>query len=443
MDTSLDIKISSSSIMKYALPTILSTIFMNVYSLVDSIFVANLVGTDALTATTITGPFLAIALALGTMIATGGSALVALQIGEGKSQKARQNFSFFMVLALFVSTVFGVLGIIFREPLLYTMGADETVYALCEAYAIPIMITIPFAMNSILFQIFFITAGAPGLGFGLSLAGGIVNIILDYVLIAVFPLGIAGAGYATCSGYVLQSVIGVGYFLFHRKGDLYFVKPKFDGRALLKACSNGASEMVSMLAVTITMLAMNIILMDISGSDAAAASAVIMSAQSLLSSLYMGYAMGIAPIISYNYGKQDQNNLKKIYQIAIKTIAVISVVTFVLVFPLARPIALIFADGTEEVIHMAVEGIYIFAVAFLLMGFNMFASNMFTALNDGKTSAILSFFRTLIFLIVPLLVLPPFLGVLGVWISMPLAEILSIVMTVFYFKRKKSVYHYA
>lgn len=207
---------------------------------------------------------------------------------------------------------------------------------------------------------------------------------------------------------------------------------------MLKACSNGASEMVSMLAVTITMLAMNIILMDISGSDAAAASAVIMSAQSLLSSLYMGYAMGIAPIISYNYGKQDQNNLKKIYQIAIKTIAVISVVTFVLVFPLARPIALIFADGTEEVIHMAVEGIYIFAVAFLLMGFNMF-----TALNDGKTSAILSFFRTLIFLIVPLLVLPSFLGVLGVWISMPLAEILSIVMTVFYFKRKKSVYHYA
>lgn len=174
-----------ASLLKYALPTILSNIFMNIYSIVDQLFVSNLLGTEALSAVSIAGPFLAIALAIGTMIATGGCALVSNQMGKGENQKARQNFSFFMLFSVIISSAFCILGILFRAPILYAMGADKSLYTLCEAYAVPIFLLIPFAMVSIVLQIFFVAAGRPELGFGLSIAGGLTNIVLDYVLIAV------------------------------------------------------------------------------------------------------------------------------------------------------------------------------------------------------------------------------------------------------------------
>lgn len=441
-NNSLNIKVTTASLLKYALPTILSSIFMNVYSIVDQIFVSNILGTDTLSAVSIAGPFLAIALAIGTMIATGGCALVSGQMGEQQNEKARQNFSFFMVVSVVVSTAFCILGLIFRTPILYAMGADEALYPLCEAYAVPIFLLIPFAMVSIVLQIFFVAAGKPVLGFGLSVAGGVANIVLDYVLMAVIPLGVAGAAYATAAGYVLQSVIGVIFFFANRNGTLYFVRPKFDGKALLKACSNGMSEMVGMLAVTVTMIAMNIILMNMVGADGVAAATIILFAQTILSAVYAGYIQGIAPIISYHYGAENYAELGTLYRVALKTIGVMSIITFAVAFPAAKPIALVFADGSEAVLQMAVRGMFIFAPAFLLMGFNLFASGFFTALNDGKTSAILSLFRTLVFLIIPMLILPGIFDVDGVWLSMPAAEVLSILLSIFCFKKYKSKYHY-
>lgn len=407
----------------------------------DQLFVSNFLGTDALSAVSIAGPFLAIALAIGTMIATGGCALVSGRMGEGQMEKARQNFSFFMLFSVAISTLFCVLGILFRRPILYAMGADEALYHLCEAYAVPIFLLIPFAMVSIVLQIFFVAAGRPGLGFGLSIAGGVTNIVLDYVLLAVFPLGVAGTAYASAAGYFLQSVIGVVFFLVN--GSLYFVRPKFDGRALGKACSNGMSEMVGMLAVTVTMVAMNVILMRLVGSDGVAAAAIILSAQTILSAGYAGYVQGIAPVVSYHFGAENFSELKRLTRAALKTVAGMSLLTFAIAFALARPIALLFAKNSAPVTEMAVRGTYIFAAAFLLMGFNLFASGFFTALNDGKTSAILSLFRTLIFLILPLLILPRLWCVDGVWISMPVAEVLSILLSVFCFRRMRNKYHYA
>ncbi len=407
----------------------------------DQLFVSNFLGTDALSAVSIAGPFLAIALAIGTMIATGGCALVSGRMGEGQMEKARQNFSFYMLFSVAISTLFCVLGILFRRPILYAMGADEALYHLCEAYAVPIFLLIPFAMVSIVLQIFFVAAGRPGLGFGLSIAGGVTNIVLDYVLLAVFPLGVAGTAYASAAGYFLQSVIGVVFFLVN--GSLYFVRPKFDGRALGKACSNGMSEMVGMLAVTVTMVAMNVILMRLVGSDGVAAAAIILSAQTILSAGYAGYVQGIAPVVSYHFGAENFSELKRLTRAALKTVAGMSLLTFAIAFALARPIALLFAKNSAPVTEMAVRGTYIFAAAFLLMGFNLFASGFFTALNDGKTSAILSLFRTLIFLILPLLILPRLWCVDGVWISMPVAEVLSILLSVFCFRRMRNKYHYA
>ena len=210
-------------------------------------------------------------------------------------------------------------------------GADEALYHLCEANAVPIFLLIPFAMVSIVLQIFFVAAGRPGLGFGLSIAGGVTNIVLDYVLLAVFPLGVAGAAYASAAGYFLQSVIGVVFFLVNRKGSLYFVCPKFDGRALGKACSNGMSEMVGMLAVTVTMIAMNVILMRLVGSDGVAAAAIILSAQTILSA---GYVQGIAPVVSYHFGAENFSELKRLTRAALKTVAGMSLLTFAIAFPL-------------------------------------------------------------------------------------------------------------
>ena len=443
MENSLNIKVSTASLLKYALPTILSNLFMNIYSIVDQLFVSNLLGTDALSAVSIAWPLLSITLAVGVMISTGGCALVSNQMGAGDSEKARENFSFFTLFSVLVSAVFCVAGIIFREPILYAMGADDALYPLCEAYAIPIFMLIPFGMVSMVLQMFFVAAGKPGLGFWLSIAGGVTNMVLDYVLIAVIPLGIAGAAYASAAGYILQSVIAVVFFFTNRKGTLYFVRPKFNGKSLVKACSNGMSEMVGMLAVTVTMIAMNVILMRLVGSDGVAAAAVILSAQTILSASYGGYIYGISPVISYHYGAANYDELSKLYRAALRTIAVMSVITFILAFPAAKPIARLFANGSAAVTEMSVRGMFIFAAAFLLMGFNLFASGFFTALNDGKTSAILSLFRTLIFLMIPLLILPGLLGVDGVWLSMPAAEVLSILLSVYYFRHFKGKYHYA
>ena len=443
MENSLNIKVSTASLLKYALPTILSNLFMNIYSIVDQLFVSNLLGTDALSAVSIAWPLLSITLAVGVMISTGGCALVSNQMGAGDNEKARENFSFFTLFSVVISAVFCVAGIIYREPILYAMGADDALYPLCEAYAIPIFILVPFGMVSMVLQMFFVAAGKPGLGFWLSIAGGVTNMVLDYVLIAVIPLGIAGAAYASAAGYILQSVIAVVFFFTNHKGTLYFVRPKFNGKALAKACSNGMSEMVGMLAVTVTMIAMNVILMRLVGSDGVAAAAVILSAQTILSASYGGYIYGISPVVSYHYGAANYEELRKLYSVALKTIAVMSVITFILAFPAAKPIARLFANGSAAVTEMSVRGMFIFAAAFLLMGFNLFASGFFTALNDGKTSAILSLFRTLIFLMIPLLILPGLLGVDGVWLSMPVAEVLSILLSVYYFRHFKGKYHYA
>ena len=242
---------------------------------------------------------------------------------------------------------------------------------------------------------------------------------------ALSAVNIVGPALATGIGYCVQSVIGVIYFAVNRKGSLYFVRPKCNGRALLKACSNGMIEMVSMLAVSITMIAMNVILMHIAGVNGVVAAAVVLSAQNLLSAVYMGYLEGIASVISYNYGAGSVQKLKQIYRSALKTIAVLSGITFVISFLAAEPLARIYAEGNVNVKVMAIQGIHVFAAAFLLMGFNMFASSMFTAFNDGKTSALLSLLRTLVFLIIPLMILPGILGVNGVWLSMPAAELLA------------------
>lgn len=442
MTENLEIKLTTKNIFFYTLPVILSSLFANVYGLVDSIFVANLVGIEALSAVNIVSPFLSISLAVGTMLGTGGSAIVAKLLGEGKEKQARSNFTLFFIVGMAISVFFLAVGLIFEKPILFLLGADESVYSYCKDYALPIFISVPFMMASIIFQIFLTADGNPGLAFLLSILGGVVNIVFDYVWIKPLNLSVAGAAIATGMGYGLQTLIGFCYFTFNRKSPLRFSRTKFDGKVLLHGLSNGSSEMVSMLAVSITMIAMNNIVMRIIGTNGIAAATVVLSAQSLFSAFFVGYAEGVAPLIGYNYGKTNYDGLKQIFKSAIKTIAVISAITLIISFPLARPISKIFSDGIKSVENLAVNGIFVSSAAFAIMGFNVFASSIFTAYGDGKTSAILALFRTFVFLIIPLVSLPFVFGIWGVWISLPLAEICSIILSIYFFKKKKALYHY-
>ena len=435
--------ITTLTLLRFAAPVILAVTFENIYGLVDSLFVANLVGVEALSAVNIVSPSLSITLAIAIMIATGGCAVVSIQMGEGNSQKARENFSFLVLSAFAVSLTLSVLGLFFRKPLLHFMGADSALYPLCEAYAVPIFIIIPFAMIGMMLQLFYAASGVPALGLILSVSGGFSNIILDYVLIKTVDMSIAGAAYATGIGYSIQSVVGIIYFLRNKKGALYFTRPSWDWKMMLSACANGMSEMTSSLAVSITMIAMNVILMKHAGSDGVAAGAIVMASQIILSSLYTGYLQGISPVISFHYGANNTDALKSLFKSALVTLGIMSVITSILVFPLSKPLGNLYAKGVNNVLRLADTGMKIYSLAFLFMGFNLFGSSFFTALNDGRTSAILAVCRTLIFLIIPLLILPEFMGVNGVWLSLPIAEIMSIFLTAWFFAKKKNKYHYA
>lgn len=439
----LDRKITLGMLTRFSLPTILSTVLMGIYWSVDGIFVSRLIGTDALSAINIVMPIITFSLAIGNMFGAGGNALIAKKIGEGKVQEARQNFTLLNMVALLLSAFLSVLGLIFLNPLLKVLGADESLMGYCRDYAIPILTLIPVTITGTIFQMSFITVGKPKLGLLVSLIGGVTNIVLDYLFMAVLDMGIMGAAVATTIGYSVPSVAGLVYFLAMRNGSLYLVKPRFDAAVLWKTCTNGASEMVTSLSSGVVAIILNNILMRIGGADGVASITIILYVQGILASVYFGYASGISPIISYNQGKGDIGRLKSIYSISLKAIMTASIATFIASILFAGPLVSIFAEKGSTVYQMAVEGYRIFSISVLFMGLNVFSSAWFTALNDGKVSAILALFRTFIFIVATASLLPVFLGISGVWLSKPLAEILAACMTIYYFKKMKNVYQYA
>ena len=443
MAENLNIPIKPLKLLKFALPTMIANVFMSVYMTVDGIFVANCVNTDALSAVNIVMPFVMIVMALGTMIGTGGSAIVSAQLGKGEEREAKENFTFLCAVCFAACCVVSVLAFIFRDPLLRLLGANDAVFDYCVSYATPLFFVAPLALLGMALQSFFISAGKPTLGMGFSVAGGVVNIFLDWLLIARFGMETTGAALATGIGYSIPGVAGIIYFAVSRKGTLYFVCPKWRGDVLFKTVTNGSSEMVAMMASGITTVMMNNIVMGFAGEDGVAAISILIYAMSLLTAVYMGYALGVAPIISFNHGAGNRDNLKKAHKINLLVIAVSSVLMYLLGFVLRNPIISVFAEEGSFVYEMAAEGYLIFSLSFLYMGFNMYGSSLFTALGDGKTSAIISFCRGLIFLTAALYGLSAVFELNGLWAAMPVAELLGLGLTVFYLKRLKGKYGYA
>lgn len=300
----------------------------------------------------------------------------------------------------------------------------------------------PLTMMQMFFQVFFVTAGKPTLGLILTIAGGVANVILDYVFMGPMGMGVMGAALATGLGQAIMAIVGIVYF-FRRKKGLYFVKPIFRGKVMLESCGNGSSEMVSNLSMAIVTFLFNLTMLQLLGEDGVAAITIVLYGQFLFTSMYLGFSMGVSPVFSFNYGDKNYEQLKRIYKICMYFIAISSVVVLVVALVFAEPIVGTFSGRESRTYEIAVEGFFLFSFNYLFAGINIFASAMFTAFGDGKISAIISFCRTFIFIVVSILVLPFVMGVTGVWLSIPLAEFVTLFISAAYFKSQYHTYHYA
>jgi len=434
-------KFNFFSLLKYAAPTMCMMVFMGLYTIVDTIFVSRFVNADALAAINICTPILYMVVGIAAMLSTGASAIIGRKMGEGNLMGARQTFSFIVLCGFLFALAVMVAGLLFIEPILRTLGASERLAPYCMDYLQIQFLFVPANMLGAVFQNLFVAAGRPGLGMALSLSAGGLNIALDYLFIETLGMGIAGASLGTGVGYLLPAVGGVIFFVKNR-GILYLVKPTADFRELRQSCLNGVSEMVSQISTAVTTFFFNLTMMRIAGENGVAAVTVMIYSQFLLTTLFLGFSMGVAPVFSYQFGHGDRVMMRRIFRICLAIISILSVGVFVISLLCGPAIAGLFDPGETDVFRLAREGFRIFSYSFLFCGFNIFASALFTALSNGKVSAVLSFLRTFGFLIAALLLLPPLIGIAGVWLTVPLAEMCAFVVTVKFLAGNKERYGY-
>lgn len=424
------------SLIRFTAPTIAMLIFLAMYTMIDGVFVANIINENALSAINIVYPVSSIIVAISIMLATGGSAIIGKQMGEKNEAGARENFTMITALGAIIGTVFGILMIIFIDPVIKLLGATELLYKYCYDYLKLLLIFAPIGVLQMLFQFFFVTAGKPKYGFISTLFGGIANIILDYLFIAKLNMGIAGAALATGIGYCIPAFWGIIYFgLGSERRNIYFVKFKWNIEIVKKTCLNGSSEMVVNLATAVTTLLFNLAMVRYLGEDGVAAITIVLYAQFLLTSIFLGFSSGVAPIISYKYGEKNFLELKNIIKICLGFVILSSVVIFIFSLLLADNIVGIFVDKDSHVAKLAVEGFYLFSLNYVFAGFNILVSSLFTALSNGKVSAIISFLRTFVFIIIAIIALPKVMGVNGIWLSIPFAEMITVLISFYHFNK--------
>jgi len=422
----------------------LSMLIMSTFGTVDGIFVSRLIGPVALAPVSVIFPFLSFAMAIGLLLGVGGNAMIAKKLGEGRGEESRQNFSLIVLIGFAASIIIMAIGLLFPNFILDILGTDDFVRGMAMDYLQPLLWFMPTTILGMVFQQFLITVGKAHYGAITALIGGSISAGLNFIFIRVLNMGITGAALATSIGYTVPTLVGLVYFIFARKSSLYFVMPRLDIRALGRTFINGASEMVTMLATAFTTTMMNNVLLDLGGWEAQSAAGVMFAGMGIFAALFIGYSSGVAPIISYNYGKGDKNNLKMSYSNSLRLIGIFSAMSMVLAFFSTDLLLWVYDIPAGIPIHdMTTTGFRIIIAAFIFMGFNSFASMFFTALNNGVVSSILSLFRTLIFVVVAFMTLPRLFDLTGAWLAMPAAEVLAIVMTIAFFMAMKKKYGYA
>ncbi len=435
--------ITFKNVLAFTLPSISMMVFMSIYVMVDGIFVANLISTYALSATNIVLPVITIFIAVGTMLGTGGNAICARLLGERRAQKAKETLTLLCATGFIIGVVFVVLVQIFLQDILYALGANEQTYQYCYDYIIVLSLFAPCAILQTIFENAIIASGRPTFAFVAIVLGGMTNLILDYIFIVYCGMGMQGVALATGLGFSVPTVMGL-YFFFTKKANqpLSFVPFSLDIKSIFTACGNGSSEMVTHLATGVTTFLFNITMLKMAGSDGIAAITVVLYAQLLINTCFIGFSVGIAPVISFYFGAMNRSRLRKLFTICLKFIGISSVSLVVISFAINETLAAIFLEKGTKAYELTVHGFYIFSIGFLFSGINIFASGLFTAYSNGKISAFISFLRTFVFIATTILTLPLFIGLNGVWLAVPIAEFLAFFMSVYFFVVYKERYMY-
>ncbi len=428
---------------RFCLPSVVMMVFTSIYGVVDGYFVSNFVGKTPFAAVNLIMPFLMILGGVGFMIGTGGSALVAKYLGEQNNDQARRVFSMMLIVTLILGVSTSALGFIFAENVAQLLGADSELLPYCVTYARTCLIFNTMFMLQNVFQSFLVTAERPKMGLAVVIAAGCTNMLLDFLFIAVFELDVVGAALATGLSQTVGGLLPLIFFLRRNNGSkLHMVRTRLEFRPILQACANGASELMTSISSSIVSMLYNFQLLRLAGQDGVSAYGVLMYVQFIFAAVYIGYAIGTAPITGYNYGAQNHAELKNIRRKSIKVTLTAGVIMVIIAELLAPVLAGIFVGYDKDLFGMTVHAFRLFSFTFLLSGFNIWCSSFFTALNNGAVSAAVSFLRTLVFQLAAVLILPIFLKLDGVWISVAFAEVCAFVISLLFLIAKKKKYDY-
>lgn len=429
-------------LIRFVLPSIIMMIFTSIYGVVDGLFVSNFVGKTAFAAINLIMPFLMGLSALGFMIGTGGSAIVAKTLGEKKSKRANEYFSMLIYVTIIGGLVISVTGSILIRPVSSFLGASGELLENCVLYGRILFLSLTPYMLQNVFQSFFVTAEKPKLGLYVIIAAGLTNMLLDFLFIAVFKWGLAGAALATAASEYMGGFLPVFYFSRKNGSLLRLGRTHFDKGILRKTCTNGSSELMTNLSMSVVNSLYNFQLIRFAGEDGVAAYGTIMYVNFFFAAVFFGYSIGSAPIIGYHYGAGNHDELKNLFKKSLSLIAVWGILLTLLAHLLAAPLATVFVGYDKELFAMTCHGFRLYSMCFLICGFNFFASSFFTALSNGAVSAAISFLRTLIFQIAAVCLLPLLFGIDGIWLAVTAAEAMTLVVTITFFVCKKNKYHY-
>ena len=427
----------------FCLSPVIMMIFTSIYGVLDGFFVSNFVGKVPFAAINLVMPFIMILGGVGFMIGTGGSALIAKTLGEDNPELANRYFTMLVKLTVVLGILLSLIGIVFIRPISYLLGATDAMINDCVIYGRTVLAFNTAFMLQNVFQTFLAAAEKPRLGLVVTAMAGITNMILDALFIAVFHWGVAGAAIATGIGQCVGGILPLIYFLRPNSSRLQFRKSGIDGRALLKACANGSSELMSNISSSLISVIYNLQLIKFAGENGVAAYGTIMYIQFIFIAIFIGYTIGTSPIISYHYGAGNTGELKNLLKKSMTLVGAAGIIMTVAAWVLAGPLSEIFVGYDRELFDLTRHAFRIFAFSFLLAGVNIFSSAFFTALNNGGVSAAISFMRTLVFQIVSVLALPVFFGLDGIWYSITVAEVLAFCVALFFLLLNRRKYHYA
>ena len=429
-------------LLRFSLPSIVMMVFTSIYGVVDGYFVSNYTGKTPFAAVNLVMPFLMILGGVGFMFGTGGGALIAKTMGEGNAEKADKLFSMTVFASILCGLVLTAVGLLFLRPFARLMGAEGELLENSLLYGTINLIALPFYILQYEFQCLFATAEKPKLGLYVTVASGVANMVLDWLFVAVLPWGLAGAAAATAASQFIGGVFPLVYFARKNSSRLHLTRCRLELRPLGRICANGSSELMSNISMSLVSMLYNVQLMQYAGEDGIAAYGVLMYVSMIFQAIFIGYSVGTAPIVSYHYGAQNREELKSLLRKAIFIVAIAALCMFAAGELLAAPLSRLFVAYDEELLQMTTHAFAIFSFSFLFSGFAINGSSFFTALNDGLTSALISFLRTLVFQVAAVLLFPLLWGLDGIWFSIVAAEIMAVLATIFFLLKKQKKYGY-